>query len=227
MSRIHFDKRRDFLKGAACMAASGAASTFVPQLSMMGTALAGTAPTGYKALVCIYLSGGNDSWNLLIPGDDSTNIPVAGRSPLSGFNPTPYGWYATSRGGLFQGTADRLGMVKPGGVDPGNTFLPPALGILGNQYGLNPAVPELQTLFNQGKLTFVANVGPLVEPHVSVPSIKTFRPLARYWLLVSACLPHTLTRNHVVSSTGCPVCWSVQRRLVATLKLVTAVPLGK
>ena len=31
------------VQGAACMAASGAASTFVPQLSMMGTALAGTA----------------------------------------------------------------------------------------------------------------------------------------------------------------------------------------
>ncbi|ODU43483.1 DUF1501 domain-containing protein [uncultured Aquimonas sp.] len=164
MSRIHFDKRRDFLKGAACMAASGAASTFVPQLSMMGTALAQGAPSGYKALVCIYLSGGNDSWNLLIPGDNTTNIPVSGRTPLSGFSPTPYGWYATSRGGLFQGTADRLGITRPGGTDPGNTFLPPALGILGNQYGLNPAVPELQTLFNQGKLTFIANVGPLVEP---------------------------------------------------------------
>ena len=43
-------------------------------------------------------------------------------------------------------------------------FLPPALGILGNQYGLNPAVPELQSLFNSGRLAFLANVGPLIEP---------------------------------------------------------------
>ena len=80
MSRIHFQKRRDFLKGATCMVASGAAASFVPQLSLMGTALAGTV-TGYKALVCIYLDGGNDSFNLLIPADNTTSIPVAGRTP--------------------------------------------------------------------------------------------------------------------------------------------------
>lgn len=164
MSRIHFNKRRDFLKGAACMAASGAASTFVPQLSMMGTALAQSAPTGYKALVCIYLSGGNDSWNLLIPGDNSTPVPVTGRDPIAGQSATPYGWYVTSRGGQFQGNAAALALVRPGATDPGAPYLPPALGILGNQYGLNPAVPELQQLFNDGRLTFMANVGPLVEP---------------------------------------------------------------
>lgn len=174
MSRIHYNKRRDFLKGAACMAASGAASTFVPQLSMMGTALAQSAPTGYKALVCIYLSGGNDSWNLLIPGDNTTNIPVVGRNPLSGFSPTPYGWYVTSRGGQFSGNASALGLVRPGSPDPGTAFLPPALGILGDQYGLNPAVPELQQLFNSGRLSFMANVGPLVEP-LRRQGINSFR----------------------------------------------------
>lgn len=164
MSRIHYNKRRDFLKGAACMAASGAASTFVPQLSMMGSALAQSAPTGYKALVCIYLSGGNDSWNMLIPGDNSTSVPVSGRNPISGQSATPYGWYVTSRGGLFQGNPAALGLIRPGASDPGTSFLPPALGILGNQYGLNPAVPELRDLFNAGRLSFIANVGPLVEP---------------------------------------------------------------
>jgi uncharacterized protein (DUF1501 family) len=174
MSRIHFDKRRDFLKGAACMAASGAASTFVPQLSMMGTALAGTTVTGYKALVCIYLGGGNDSWNLLIPGDNTTQIPVAGRTPIAGQSPTPYGWYVTSRGGQYQGNSSALGLLRPGSADPGAPFLPPALGILGNQYGLNPAVPELQTLFNQNRLAFIANVGTLVEP-LRRQGINSFR----------------------------------------------------
>jgi uncharacterized protein (DUF1501 family) len=166
MSRIHFNKRRDFLKGAACMAASGAASTFVPQLSMMGTALAQSAPSGYKALVCIYLSGGNDSWNLLIPGDNSTQIPDprGQRVPLAGQAPTPYGWYVTSRGGIYSGNSSALGLLRPGSAEQAAPFLPPALGILGNQYGLNPAVPELQQLFNQGKLAFIANAGPLVEP---------------------------------------------------------------
>jgi uncharacterized protein (DUF1501 family) len=163
MSRIHFQKRRDFVKGAACFAASGAASTFVPQLSMMGTALAGAAPTGYKALVCIYLDGGNDSWNLLIPSDNSTQIPVSGRTPLSGFSPTPYGWYVTSRGGQFQGSPSALGLLPPGS-DPGAPFLPPSVALNGGQYAVNPATPELATLYNSGRLAFIANVGPLVQP---------------------------------------------------------------
>jgi uncharacterized protein (DUF1501 family) len=162
MSRIHFEKRRDFLKGAACFAASGAASTFVPQLSMMGTALAQSA-TGYKALVCVYLDGGNDAWNLLIPVDNSTQIPVSGRNPLSGFQPTPYGWYVTSRGGQFQGNPSALALLPPGN-DPGAPFLPPSVGLNGGQYAVNPACPELASLYNAGRLSFVANVGPLVEP---------------------------------------------------------------
>jgi uncharacterized protein (DUF1501 family) len=162
MSRIHFEKRRDFLKGAACLAASGAASTCVPQLSMMGTALAQGA-SGYKALVCVYLDGGNDAWNLLIPSDNTTSIPVSGRTPLSGFQATPYGWYVTSRGGQFQGNPAALALVPPGN-DPGAPFLPPSIALNGNQYAVNPACPEVANLYNQGRLSFVTNVGPLVEP---------------------------------------------------------------
>lgn len=163
MSRIHFDKRRDFLKGAACFAASGAASTFVPQLSLMGTALAQGA-TGYRALVCINLDGGNDAWNLLIPADNSTQIPVAGRTPLAGQQPTPYGWYVASRGGQFAGNASALGLLPPGSTRPSAAFLPPAIGLNGGQYGVNPACQGIADLYNQGRLSFVANVGPLVEP---------------------------------------------------------------
>ena len=42
----------------------------LPQLRMMSTALASTSSlTGYKALVCLYFNGGNDSWNMLVPFD--------------------------------------------------------------------------------------------------------------------------------------------------------------
>lgn len=174
MSRIHFQKRRDFLKGATCMVASGAAASFVPQLSLMGTALAGT-PTGYKALVCIYLDGGNDSFNLLIPADNSTSIPVSGRSPLTGFSATPYGWYATSRGGHYSTVTGPSSLAIPiaGG---GGTLLPNALPLNGGQYALNPAVPELQSLYNNGRLAFVANVGPLVFPMRRSNFNSTARP---------------------------------------------------
>lgn len=163
MSRIHWLKRRDFLKHASGLVASGAAASFVPQLSLMGTALAQGMATGYKALVCIYLDGGNDSWNLLIPADNSTSVPVSGRTPLTGFQATPYGWYATSRGGHFDGDASRLGIPLVGSI--AGTNLPNALPLNpAGQYALNPAAPELQALFNAGRLSFIANVGPLVQP---------------------------------------------------------------
>jgi uncharacterized protein (DUF1501 family) len=177
MSRIHFQKRRDFLKGATCLAASGAASAFVPQLSLLGTALAGTV-TGYKALVCLYLDGGSDSFNMLIPVDNTTSVPVSGRAPLSGFSATPYGWYATSRGGLYQGIPTALGIPLPGTPGGGGT-LPGALplnGVQPGQYGLNPAIPELQTLYNAGRLAFVANAGPLVFPMRRSNFNSTARP---------------------------------------------------
>jgi len=174
MSRIHFQKRRDFLKGATCLAASGAASAFVPQLSLLGTALAGTV-SGYKALVCLYLDGGSDSFNMLIPVDNTTSVPVPGRTPLSGFNATPYGWYATSRGGLYQGIPTALGIPLPGTPGGGGT-LPGALALNGGQFGLNPAIPELQTLFNANRLAFVANAGPLVFPMRRSTFNSTARP---------------------------------------------------
>ncbi len=64
--------RRDFLKQANC-AAVGTASLFSTLLSLRLTAGAasGTPPTGYKALVCLFLSGGNDSYNMLVPRDSA------------------------------------------------------------------------------------------------------------------------------------------------------------
>jgi len=150
MTRIHFEKRRDFLKGAACFAASGAASTFVPQLSMMGTALA-QSTTGYKALVCIYLDGGNDSWNAVIPADTDRHNE-----------------YVAARGGIFAGNPAALGIPLTGG---GGSVMQNALPLNnstaindGRRYAVNPAVPALRDMFNAGRLSFVANVGPLVVP---------------------------------------------------------------
>jgi uncharacterized protein (DUF1501 family) len=150
MSRIHFEKRRDFLKGASCLAASGAASAFVPQMSMMGTALA-QSTTGYKALVCIYLDGGNDSWNVCIPADTDRHNEYVG-----------------ARGGIYAGNPSALGIPLVGG---GGSQMQNALPLNngnpvndGRRYAVNPAVPELRDLFNAGRLSFVANVGPLVVP---------------------------------------------------------------
>jgi uncharacterized protein (DUF1501 family) len=60
--------RRAFLKRSAALGLVGAASPFVMNLAAIGEAAAATA-SDYKALVCIFLFGGNDYANTVIPYD--------------------------------------------------------------------------------------------------------------------------------------------------------------
>ena len=64
----HLQSRRSFFRQAAC-AAVGTLSiaTTLRDLRFINTAAAQGTFTDYKALVCIFLSGGNDSNNLIIP----------------------------------------------------------------------------------------------------------------------------------------------------------------
>src|SRR5215470_6461423 len=60
--------RRDFIRRAACAAVGTAAMTCsIRDLRLMTAAVAQSNITDYKALVCIFLQGGNDSNNLIIP----------------------------------------------------------------------------------------------------------------------------------------------------------------
>jgi uncharacterized protein (DUF1501 family) len=88
--------RRQFL-GSACCAAVGATGLLssLATLRLMGAvasptngpqlpARAGALPSDYKALVCLFLNGGNDANNLIIPNDDAGyNAYVAARSNLA------------------------------------------------------------------------------------------------------------------------------------------------
>jgi len=67
--------RRDFIRRAACAAVGTVAlNATLRDLRFMNAAIAqSNIPTGdYKALVCIFLFGGNDANNLLIPNDTAT-----------------------------------------------------------------------------------------------------------------------------------------------------------
>jgi uncharacterized protein (DUF1501 family) len=88
----------------------------------------------YKALVCIYLFGGNDSFNMVVP--------------RSG---TAYTAYQSARPALAVPQANLLP-------------LSPTAGSGGIDWGLNPAMPELRTLFENGRAALLGNVGPLVTP---------------------------------------------------------------
>jgi uncharacterized protein (DUF1501 family) len=152
MSNKH-NSRRDFLRKMACVACSGGAAAMLPQLRMMGTALASTPSLpGYRALVCVYLGGGNDAWNLLVPFDN-----------------TRFNVYANSRSGVYDpvNNPGGLGLTQP--TTPAQIAAQKIIdGNDGNsstnQYFLHPSVPKLTPLFNSGNLAFVVNAGTLVKP---------------------------------------------------------------
>ena len=79
--------RRNFLKQANCAAVGTAsiASTLFSLKMMEGAAYA-APPSGYKAMVCLFLAGGNDSYNMLAPK-----------------NADAYAEYAAVRGGVGAG----------------------------------------------------------------------------------------------------------------------------
>ncbi len=126
--------RRHFLRQAAC-AGMGAAPLINTLLNLrLAGSVAAAAPgvNDYRALVCLFLPGGIDSFNLLVPrGDDEHAEYKAVRKDLA----------------LAK---DVLLPITPT-VDPGLTL------------GLHPGVAGLQALFEEGKASFVANVGTLVE----------------------------------------------------------------
>lgn len=130
--------RREFFQRTGCAALGlAAASAGVKKLGLMNLyaqdAQQAAAVSGYRALVCVFMGGGNDASNMVIPVD------AAGYAAYSGI-----------RGG--PGLAIPLANILPLNPIPIGTF------------GLHPAMPELQSLFNLGKVAVVPNVGPLVEP---------------------------------------------------------------
>ena len=62
--------RRAFLQRASMLSLAGVATPWALNLAAMGEAAAATA-ADYKALVCVFLYGGNDYGNTLVPYDNS------------------------------------------------------------------------------------------------------------------------------------------------------------
>jgi uncharacterized protein (DUF1501 family) len=58
--------RRDFLKRSCCTAAAGVAAASFSRFGLMN-AMAQTSSQDYKALVCVFMFGGNDCNNLVVP----------------------------------------------------------------------------------------------------------------------------------------------------------------
>ncbi len=124
--------RRDFLRTAACALGGAALASTVESFGLLDAYA--QSQTGYRALVCVFLNGGNDGNNMIVPLDQ-----------------TSFNQYNSVRSGagLALSQASLLAVNPPS---------------QGRQFGFHPNMPEMQSLFNQGKLAVVCNTGPLVEP---------------------------------------------------------------
>ncbi|MCC7068079.1 MAG: DUF1501 domain-containing protein [Burkholderiales bacterium] len=126
-------KRRDFLQRAAALSA-------LPTLPF-SVSVADAAPsadeTGYRALVCVFLFGGNDSHNMIVP-----------------YQGAEYTAYSALRGG----PASNNGLALP------QNALAVSSQTLGSTgLALHPAMTRLGDVYRAGKLAVIANCAPLVR----------------------------------------------------------------
>lgn len=118
--------RRDFLRHTGHAVGAAALYSSLGQMRMAQAA-------DYKALVCVFLYGGNDGNNTLIPIDTDGYASYAKVRPVS----------------------SNLNI-------PQANWLP--INASGKSFGLHPSFAGVQGLYGQGKLAWVANVGPLAQP---------------------------------------------------------------
>jgi uncharacterized protein (DUF1501 family) len=130
--------RRQFLRTASMAGMAGiSASPFILGLNSMAAMAQSSGASDYKALVCVFLQGGNDGHGTVIATD-----------------PTSFSAFSQARSGA------------PGLAYPMNELLPIILKTpqSGRTFALNPALTGVQNLFNAGRAAIVANSGTLIAP---------------------------------------------------------------
>lgn len=140
---MHFDdippdnaSRRAFLRRGAALSLAAGATPWALSLAAMGEAAA-QAAGDYKALVCVFLYGGNDYANTLVPYDQPS-----------------YDAYAGLRSNI---ALDRTALAA--------TLLNPAVALPGGrQYALAPGLAPLLPIFDAGRMAALLNIGTLVQP---------------------------------------------------------------
>jgi len=130
--------RRQFLRTASMASMAGIyVSPFLLELNSLAAMAQSTTGSDYRALVCVYLQGGNDGHGTVIATD-----------------PESFAAFTTARSGA------------PGLAYPMANLLPITLKTpqSGRTFALNPSLGGVQSLFNAGRAAIVANTGTLVTP---------------------------------------------------------------
>jgi len=131
---IHASRRR-FLRAASQLSVAGVATPWALNLAAIGAASA-QAAADYKALVCVFMYGGNDHSNTVVPYDNAN-----------------YQLYAQSRTNLTLAQDTLLPLATPNN---------PSMS--GRQVALRPELQPVKAIYDAGKAAVVANVGTLVVP---------------------------------------------------------------
>jgi uncharacterized protein (DUF1501 family) len=147
IGKIDDVSRRTFLRRSGQLAIAGTASSYALGLAGIGEAAAFSAGNDYKALVCIFMYGGNDHNSMLIPYDSAN-----------------YDLYSAIRGGGAGQTAGGIALARASLA--ATALSPSGSQVLTNnlQLALAPEMTRLKTRFDQGKMAPLLNVGPLVTP---------------------------------------------------------------
>ena len=166
MNNIKNLNRRQFLKLLARGGTAGALGT-IGGVSFLKEAVADTPDfSDYKALVCIYCDGGNDSFNMLLPTQAQRYANYRdGRASIA-VSDTDLNLAAVS-------TDIKNGTLGKGSANPYNVNLKEDTAYLKGYYdlsakginlGVNGVMPELAQLITDNKATIIANTGTLIEP---------------------------------------------------------------
>lgn len=152
------ESRRKFIKKASCGLGMLTLATQAEHFGLMNalaqnvktkgkTRSRAVGGTGYKAMVCVFLRGGNDGNNMIVPTHNDSNV---------------------------SNYADYAAMRQPQGLALAqNSLLPISVPSMSNlSYGLHPSLGQISgglnngihELYGQGKMGFAINVGTLVNP---------------------------------------------------------------
>lgn len=129
--------RRNFLLRSAACSTLGATAPWALNLAAISSASAQTSASDYRALVCVFLVGGNDNHNTIIPLDKAT-----------------YDKYALIRGSIAVPQAD-LALTELRPTTPWTD---------GRRMALHPQLSPLKPIFDSGQMALVMNVGTLIRP---------------------------------------------------------------
>jgi uncharacterized protein (DUF1501 family) len=171
MSQLNASRRR-FLRTASVVSGSvgTAAAPFALNLATLSRAAAQTT-ADYKAIVCLFLYGGNDSSHMVLRTDAlSFNEYTRLRSvaPESIALKAP-GTAAVPTAALA--SPDRLGGVRA--IAPKFTVSTENNAFT---YALHPSMPEVANLFAANRLAILANAGPLVQPLTRAEYVANVKP---------------------------------------------------